>query len=182
LSKSCSSTTLETDVSDSFSGGNYYDLIRNSLKPSSADGKLKSSLKTSSTRGKQTYSVAFSDMEVRSYPLILGDNPSVSYGPPVCLDWKHESVENVSIDFYEENRGRRRKMSEMNLNYYARMDLLKESGYTEEEIKNADRSASRTKLKREITRMFLPYYYVEMAFESACRKAKRVTKRKKGSP
>ena len=37
------------------------------------------------------HTVKFSTVEIRSFPMILGDNPSVSKGPPVTLAWDYDS-------------------------------------------------------------------------------------------
>ena len=50
----------------------------------------------------QKKSVRFSDITVREYPMILGDNPAVSCGPPVTIDWQYSSEECLSIDEYIE--------------------------------------------------------------------------------
>ena len=57
---------------------------------------------TSSTETKKTpKTVQFSNLEIRTYPLTLGDNPSVSSGPPLTLDWNHETTHTFSVDAYE---------------------------------------------------------------------------------
>ena len=67
---------------------------------------LKSALATatssSSTETKNNpKTVQFSNLEIRTYPLTLGDNPSVSSGPPLTLDWNHETTHTFSVDAYE---------------------------------------------------------------------------------
>ena len=66
---------------------------------------LKSALATatssSSTTEKKPKTVQFSNLEIRTYPLTLGDNPSVSSGPPLTLDWNHETTHTISVDAYE---------------------------------------------------------------------------------
>jgi len=52
----------------------------------------------------QRKSVRFSDITIREYPMILGDNPSVSHGPPVTIDWQHSSEAHLSLDQYSETR------------------------------------------------------------------------------
>ena len=56
---------------------------------------------TSTEKKKNPKTVRFSNLEIRTYPLTLGDNPSVSSGPPLTLDWNHETTHTFSIDAYE---------------------------------------------------------------------------------
>ena len=46
-------------------------------------------------------SVGFGKLEFREYPIIMGDNPSVSDGVPLALDWCHVNVYDVTVDSYE---------------------------------------------------------------------------------
>ena len=50
--------------------------------------------------------VKFTDVTVRSYELCMGDNPSVSSGPPIGLDWVYDdgNTETRHIDDFEEIR------------------------------------------------------------------------------
>jgi len=48
--------------------------------------------------------VRFSVVEVRQYPMILGDHPSVKKGLPVTLDWRHFDSNRYEVDELEEER------------------------------------------------------------------------------
>eukprot|EP00588_Corethron_pennatum_P000711 CAMPEP_0194299024 /NCGR_PEP_ID=MMETSP0169-20130528/60497_1 /TAXON_ID=218684 /ORGANISM="Corethron pennatum, Strain L29A3" /LENGTH=317 /DNA_ID=CAMNT_0039049085 /DNA_START=547 /DNA_END=1500 /DNA_ORIENTATION=- len=203
MERSCSSTTLNTSLGGwteqgfSIRSGDNFDSFRNSTFDSVHSGDAfaemkqscedeicakdtavavistpRSILKTES-KSKEKCSVHFSDVEIRNYPLVLGDNPCCSYGPPVCLGWEHSSVDSTSLEFYEDNRGKRRKLHQLKMNYYLRMHILKERKYSEMEIKAARKEASKTKLQREITIRTLPFFHFEMAAESARRKLGR---------
>ena len=56
---------------------------------------------TSTEKKKNPKTVRFSNLEIRTYPLTLGDNPSVSSGPPLTLDWNYETTHTFSVDAYE---------------------------------------------------------------------------------
>jgi hypothetical protein len=128
---------------------------------------------TSSERPKKK--VEFSSIQIRTYSQTLGDNPSVTYGPPIQLDWYYEEHDTICIDSYEATRGKRRNTRQMCLNYYQRKNLLSwQYGVSEEELKKAKRDANKIKLKRSITRALLPIMPVESVLESASRKAKRL--------
>jgi len=53
------------------------------------------------TREPSTNSVGFGSLAFREYPIIMGDNPSVSEGVPLALDWDYVNEYDVTIDNYE---------------------------------------------------------------------------------
>lgn len=59
--------------------------------------------------------VEFAFLEVREYPVVLGDNPSVLEGPPITIDWGHDpSTEFVlDVNTFERMRGNRRTSAEL---------------------------------------------------------------------
>lgn len=63
-------------------------------------------------------SVGFSSVIIREYDQTIGDNPSVSYGPPISLDWEYTQLECVTLEHYEAHRPPRRTMRQMCMNYY----------------------------------------------------------------
>jgi len=125
-------------------------------------------------------SVSFSSVIVREYDQTIGDHPSVSYGPPISLDWNYEEQASVELDDYECLRGKRRSASQLMMSYWVRKDkLMYKFGYSEEEMKKAHKEAERAKLQRAVTKYFLPYSQVEDAITSGVRKAKRVIRGKR---
>jgi hypothetical protein len=128
----------------------------------------------------QRSNVRWGLVQIRSYSQTVGDNPSVSYGPPIQLDWAYEQHEDVKLDEYEGSRKPRRTLRQMVLSYYYRKNLLTwQYGVTEEELRKAKKQAARAKLKREITRSLLPTMHAEAVVESVRRKAKRLFATKK---
>lgn len=121
--------------------------------------------------------VSFSNISMRNYPLTLGDNPSVSYGPPTTLDWEFEETGELSLDDYEHNRAPRRRPREMVLNYYQRKAILERNGCSEEEIKKARHQAERSKRQRNTTKSMIQFMWVEDAVQSVGRKTKRAVKK-----
>jgi hypothetical protein len=131
--------------------------------------------KSKSGDAAQQHRVSFGVVRIRSYTQTLGDNPSVSYGPPIQLDWEYEEHSSVPLDTYESNRGRRRSLKQLVLNYYHRKNILFwQYGVSEEDLKKAKKEANKIKLKRVITRSLLPIMPVESAFENASRTAKQI--------
>lgn len=63
-------------------------------------------------------SVSFDSICIRFYAQMVGDNPSVTYGPPISLDWDYEEMEAIAVDEYERNRPKRRNVRQMVLSHY----------------------------------------------------------------
>lgn len=120
--------------------------------------------------------VTFDAVRIRSYEQTIGDNPSVSYGPPISLDWDYEEHDPLALDEYEEFRGVRRKPRQMMLNYYNRRNLLMwKYGHSEEELKQAKSEANKIKRSRSFTKALLPAQKLEEIVQSAARKTKRLS-------
>ena len=135
--------------------------------------------KTRSTL-KRNHCVGFATITIREYEQTIGDNPSVSYGPPISLDWEYQQLEPVTLEHYEAHRAPRRTLRQMCMNYYTRRNVLTyKFGYSEEEVKQAAKQADKVKRGRAVTKYFLPYAKVEDLVTSAGRKAKRVVVKKK---
>jgi len=86
-------------------------------------------------------SVRFDTLEMRQYPIILGNNPAVSMGPPLTIDWEYDIVGKVSLDEYEEGRGDRRNKEQMMIPVRIREDWLREAGYSRGDMTDAIKEA-----------------------------------------
>ena len=119
--------------------------------------------------------VSFHKVQIRRYAMVAGDNPSCQMGAPVTLDWGFEELPELDLDDFEVTRARtrRRKMHHLLLNYFQRRRILSGIGYSEEDIKKAEKEATRERFKRTITRTLLPISRFEDMSESLCRKVKR---------
>lgn len=130
--------------------------------------------------------IRFGTITIREYPMVLGDHPNVSYGPPVTLGWDYDEYEPLSMDLYERchpsRSSLRRDMRQMMMNYYRRKNVLSFwAGYTEEEVKAATRSVKRDKLRRKVTANFMPVmrcYETALSVKAAMR---RGSAKKKGA-
>jgi hypothetical protein len=126
--------------------------------------------------------VRFHEIQVRAYEQTMGDNPSVSYGPPISLDWVYEELEPMDLEVYEATRRPRRTMRQMMLNFYNRRDILtRRCGFSEEELKVAKHEANKIKRGRAMTKALLPYQIMEEVMQSAVRKTKRFTQRREST-
>jgi len=97
--------------------------------------------------GSGNLSVSFTDVEVRSYPIILGDNPAVSAGPPLTIDWDPSHLAVCSVDDYEKTReGIIRGIIELKMPSHIRFDMLSKTVKTAEIAK---RTKEMTDVKRQ---------------------------------
>jgi len=128
-----------------------------------------------------TRSVTFHEIRIREYDQTLGDHPNVTYGPAIQLDWHYEEYQPVMVDDYEDQRGKRRSMRQMGLNYYRRKDILQNQyQFSEHEMHKAAKASSKIQFQRGITKYFLPVSKVEEAFTSVGRKTKKIFKLPRG--
>ena len=93
--------------------------------------------------------VTFNKVEIRYYPVIIGDNPSVSDGCPVTIDWEPIGISLASLDEFETFRLKsRRHCSKLSMNEMTRYHLLLDAGYNTFDILNGERSAKLLKSER----------------------------------
>jgi hypothetical protein len=131
---------------------------------------------------KETRTVQFGTVEIRSYDLCIGDNPSVSYGTPVSLDWTYETIcpaGDVSIDVYESSKPRqRRNLRQMMMNSYHRRHILQlHWSASEADCVAAERAVNRLRQQRGLTKALLPLAPLEDGLSSAWRKLQRAAGR-----
>jgi hypothetical protein len=121
--------------------------------------------------------VTFDSVQVRLYSQTLGDNPSVSCGPPITLDWHYEEEPPMGIDEHQGSRvlvtrGQPRRFC---LNYHQRCTILTYCyGFTKAEIKRAERQADKARSQRKTTIFLMHAMMVEDFLGSAARKTKRL--------
>ena len=87
--------------------------------------------------------VSFSEVTIREYPIIVGDNPSVTKGCPITIDWVHVASNTLEFEKYETLRDSQ---------YLAEQ---KESGKTELPSAEGEKDAKQRspKLRREMKEM-----------------------------
>lgn len=79
-------------------------------------------------------SVTFSAVEFHTHDLILGDNPSVSVGPPIAMGWKAMKSEILDLEEYETSRSPRRKTRDLIVPRSMRVTWLRAEGYARSEL------------------------------------------------
>ena len=120
---------------------------------------MKGSLKTSSSKTikpKKKLAVSFSDIEIRSYEIILGDNPAVAGGPPLTIDWEPFELAACSVDEYEEGKAKppARDVISMKMTTEQRFELLART-YSMREINARTKQVTDARRQRIETRTML---------------------------
>ena len=115
---------------------------------------LKSCMSAPNLSGMATMkrNVSFHKIEIREYHRTLGDNPCVSAGPPLSLDWNYNPAHRVfDVEAYEEAKTPRSK-SEMLMPRQVREVILKEHwDVSRSEINAMARNVNITKRNRRAT-------------------------------
>ena len=115
-----------------------------------APGNNGSDINSKQTRRKH---VGFSTIEVREYPRTLGDNPAVTSGPPVTIEWKYNPTTRtiIDVDEYESTKPTPRAKYEIVVPRPVREEWLKGSGFSRMEIAESVKAVNREKRKRHQT-------------------------------
>ena len=97
--------------------------------------------------------VGFGRISIREYPMIVGDNPSVSKGVPISIDWEHLSEDFLDVSHYEELRkdSRRTGMDELRMRPFYRDDMLRKLGFSKLDRQVATKDATITRKQRTKT-------------------------------
>uniref|UniRef100_A0A7S2P2M0 Uncharacterized protein n=1 Tax=Leptocylindrus danicus TaxID=163516 RepID=A0A7S2P2M0_9STRA len=103
---------------------------------------------TSYSGDKLQKSVSFTKLEIRQYELQLGDNPSVRKGPPISIGWDIINSSEHDLETYEGSRGLRRSYEQLKINDADRKEMLKEAGYSWNEVRSRMRQNNIIKRKR----------------------------------
>ena len=96
-------------------------------------------------------SVSFSNVEIREYPVILGNSPAVSNGPPLSIDWMFHPHPCLNLEEYETDRPPRRSYLQMAIPSRIRQTMLQTSGHSKREIQKQIKEANIHRSKRRHT-------------------------------
>ncbi|KAL3929785.1 MAG: hypothetical protein SGBAC_012055 [Bacillariaceae sp.] len=126
-------------------------------------------------------SVSFDSVQLRQYSQTLGDNPCVPYGPPIQLDWKYEEEElAIPVDEYECRDRKWKHRQQMIMNCHKRKSMLTfYYGFSEEELKQAEKSIHKIRRQRSWTQALEPVYILEDVVSSAYRRAKTFARKRR---
>ncbi|KAG7367279.1 hypothetical protein IV203_029950 [Nitzschia inconspicua] len=139
------------------------------------DCETLSSTNKSARRGSKRGRVAFTNIQIRKYFMILGDNPSTPIGPPLSLGWEYEVLPTMNITDFESFRLRSRRFqtNHLILSHYRRVEIVQRIGYTQEEVAKVEKEMKKIQTQRKITMAFTPCGKIESAFQSIGRKWRR---------
>mmetsp|Transcript_22554 Transcript_22554/g.42803 ORF Transcript_22554/g.42803 Transcript_22554/m.42803 type:complete len:301 (+) Transcript_22554:167-1069(+) len=146
------------------------------LDPCQCQTFLKPALRKDRTRPDlSTRSVSFDKVDIKEFPMTLGDHPSAVSGPPVALDWERIQRERcVLLDEYEASRSPRRNRKQLKLSLRDRKGELQKQ-FSAEQVNQAWREARaiREQRKETIQRGILMMLFDDMV-ETTTRKFHRM--------
>jgi hypothetical protein len=89
-----------------------------------------------------TVTVDWSTVQIHSHEVMLGDNPSVSSGPPLGIEWKASYSRKLTVDEYEERSPPHRSPEDLRLPKAVRGRMLRKQGYTPQQLKVAQKRST----------------------------------------
>jgi hypothetical protein len=119
--------------------------------------------------------VFFSTIEIKEYAIIPGDNPAVTKGVPLTIDWIPSQPLSCSIDDYEKQLPTARSQMEICMPASQRYDLLRRNGFERFEIMNCSKHAAIIRNKRKGTASCYRLEPVLERFERMIRATKNAT-------
>ena len=144
---------------------------------------LKRSGNSTSSLNSSKRNVSFTEIRFREYEVSLSHHPSCSFGPPIELGWQYSESESLPVEDYEGKRSPRRETHELLLSYNVRRRmLLKQGGYSKEDLREAEREVDRIKRGRMMTEVFLPAQAIDESLERFVGFLKRAFLVRPGSP
>lgn len=142
----------------------YLPIPRREMAPHPTVGGTKGNNSSSSN-------VQFSQLQIREYPIEIGDNPGAASGPSLSIGWSHFSEVELSIDEYESQRPHRRFRLEMLVPPDTRFERLRSAGFSRKEIMSATRPVNIIRQQRRRTRETLQLQPLYEMNEKVGRKA-----------
>ncbi|CAB9496983.1 expressed unknown protein [Seminavis robusta] len=137
---------------DEYESQSVGDLSQETMTNSSSSprrGVLKRRSRLSGARSGR--SVTFSEVRVRTYAQCVGDNPAVTLGVPLSLNWQVVKEETSTVDAYDPVHPQGLREEELAIPAAEREQLVRKSGSCTEDIRKAVRAVNSTKMEREKT-------------------------------
>lgn len=126
----------------------------------------------------ENLAVSFDKVIIREYPICLGNNPSVSRGPPLTIDW--DPMTHLEFDFLQLQDAKMpsRGQAEMFVPLFVRERMLKNAGYSRKEIMKMVKDVNISRIQRRKTIANLKYHKLELGVEKVKRKLTKVFRSK----
>lgn len=126
--------------------------------------------------------IRFSDVEIREYQRVIGDNPSCSGGPPISIGWKYNILGKVSVRDFEMTRihandvhvGKMKRVPVTLLSREKREYILEDFGFSRAQLADAVRKNIKVKNQRRQTVHNLSVSKFEEMIEKFLRKVKKI--------
>lgn len=118
--------------------------------------------------------VSFDKISLRDYPITMGDNPSVSCGPPITICWDPQDEEECDVEVYEERRGMRRTGDQLRIPSILRKNFIEKDGYTWHQILQEIKNVSKVRADRQKTASTLHSLGSEESLERYFRSQERL--------
>ncbi len=139
------------------------------------EGTKRSSLDKMDDLPKKKKGIVFAKVEIREYPIIVGDHPGGGKGVPLTIDWHTVHTMSWDLDQYEHVRvPHRRKMQEMRMAAGRREKILKDLGFSRKEILWGLKSANIVRNLRRKTNDLQHLDRMHEQMEVVCRKIKNI--------
>lgn len=116
-----------------------------------------------------TLKVSFSTLEIREYPICIGDNPACTFGVPISIDWAYETTNIFSVDEYEEQRPTPRDFSQLKIPSKDRNHIIRGIGYSLRDVMEGTKHANIARNRRKRTKETLHLAPVEEFLELSVR-------------
>ncbi|KAL7518740.1 hypothetical protein ACHAWX_003550 [Stephanocyclus meneghinianus] len=131
-----------------------------------------------SQRKPRTGSITFGQVCIREYERVLGDNPSVTSGPPLSIGWRYASQPiQIDVDAFEAGKGFPRSSSEYLVPKAVREKILREhADASRRDLAHAVRNINRQKQQRRKTVVNLALAPAEEKIEKVKRSVQKVLK------
>ncbi|CAJ1938894.1 unnamed protein product [Cylindrotheca closterium] len=124
---------------------------------------------SSSSKRSESQEVRFHSVQVRMYGQTLSDNPAVSNGAPIQLDWCYNEHPPIDINLYHAGRTTRPIRQLVLSRYYRHKVLMHWYNFTENEIRLANQRAKKTRKQRQQTNMMADVRFMEGCLWSVTR-------------
>ena len=101
------------------------------------------------SQNRRRSSVQFGSLTVRTYDIVLDDNPSCTQGPALALGWRYNESNDMTIEQYDDwAQTHRRSKNEFHLPTARREDILRDFGYSRRQIDEVSAEISKARKQR----------------------------------